>query len=101
MHFCVVYVYYFSSGSKVIKGVKRSNSFFNGPKKIKYFKSQNTSSNVLGMTREEKVSTVTPSSDLPLWGSKVKKGPNFKVFQMAKITVSMCGTWIENVFYHV
>ena len=91
----------FHPGQRSLRGSKGQIRFSMGQKKIKYFKSQNTSSNVLGMTREEKVSTVTPSSDLPLWGSKVKKGPNFKVFQMAKITVSMCGTWIENVFYHV
>ena len=68
MHFCVVHAYFFSSGSKVIKGVKRSNSFFNGPKKSTISKCKNNSANVFYMDRDTKVSTVTQSSDLPLRG---------------------------------
>ena len=93
---------------------------------------------MLDMDRDEKVSTVTPSYDLPfrgqrskkvkilnyfkgqkykcqhvghgqtcksvhgdlvvqptVKGSKVKDGQNFKVSQMAKITVSTCWTWTD------
>ena len=72
MHFCVVHVCFFSSRSKVVKGVKRSNSFLNGQKKSTISNCKNNSTNVLGMAREEKVSTVTPSSDLPLRGQRSK-----------------------------
>ena len=32
------------------------------------------------LDRDAKVSTVTPSSDLPLRGQRSKKGQNFKIF---------------------
>ena len=38
MHFCVVRVYLFSSGSKVIKGVKWSNSSKNAKNEVKFYK---------------------------------------------------------------
>ena len=72
MHFCVVHVYFLSSRSKVINGVKRSKSFFNGPKKSNISNRKNNSANVFYMDRDTKVSTVTPSSDLPLRGQRSK-----------------------------
>ncbi len=39
MHFPIVHLYFLSE-SKVIKGVKRSNSFLNKPNKTNYFKWQ-------------------------------------------------------------
>ena len=73
MHFCVVYLYYFSSRSKVVKGVKRSNSFLNGQKKSTISNFKNNSANVLDMVREENVSMVTRPSDLLLRGQRSKK----------------------------
>ena len=73
MHFDLVYVYFFPVGSKVVKGVKRSNSFLNGQKKSTISNFKNNSVNVLYINRDEKVSTVTPSSDLPLRGQRSKK----------------------------
>ena len=84
MHFCVVHVYFFSSGSKVIKGVKRSNSFFNGPKKSNISNHKNNSVNMFYMDRDAKVSTVTPSSDLPLRGQRSKKVKFQNYFKLQK-----------------
>ena len=81
MHFCVVHVYFFSLGSKVVKGVKRSISFLNGLKKSTISNRKNNSVNVLDIVRDEKVSTVTPSSDLPLRGQRSKKVKIIKYFK--------------------
>ena len=64
---------FFSTRSKVAKGVKRSISFLNGLKKSTISNRKNNSVNVLDIVRDEKVSTVTPSSDLPLRGQRSKK----------------------------
>ena len=84
MHFCVVHVYFFSSGPKVIKGVKRSNLFFNGPKKSNISNGKNNSVNMFYMDRDAKVSTVTPLSDLPLRGQRSKKVNFQKYFKSQK-----------------
>ena len=84
MHFDLVHVYFFPAGSKVVKGVKRSNSFLNGQKKSTISNFKNNSANVLGMVREENVSTVTRSSDLSLRGQRSKKVKILKYLKFQK-----------------
>ena len=64
---------FFISGSKVIKGVKRSNLFFNWPKKSSISKCKNKSVIMFYMDRGAEVSTGTSSSDLPLRGQRRSK----------------------------
>jgi len=80
------------SRSKVIKGVKRSNLFFNRPKNITISNGKNKSANVFHMDREAKVFTVTPLSDLSL-RVKGQKRSNFEVFCTA--------TWIFKVTFYL
>ena len=56
--------------------------------------SKSNSVSMLGMDRHAKVSTVTPSWDLTLRGQR-SKGQNFKLFQIAKLIVSVCLAWID------
>ena len=63
----------FLLGSKVIKGVKRSNLFFNGPKKVKYFEWQKTRANVFYMDRNTKSAHGDPVKRRTINGSKVKR----------------------------
>ena len=81
MHFDLVYVYFFPVGSKVVKGVKRSNSFLNGQKKSTISNRKNNSVNVLDIVRDENVSTMTPLSDLPL---RVKGHKKVKILNYFK-----------------
>ena len=74
MHFCVVHVYFFVSGSKVIKGVKRSNlSNAVDRKNQNISNGKNNSVIVFHMDRGTKVSTVITLPDLPLRGQRSKK----------------------------
>ena len=77
MHFALVYVYFFSSRSKVIKGVKRSNLIINTVIKNKTISNDKKCCvNVLGLDSYANKSMMTPSCDLPL---TVKKAiQNFK-----------------------
>ncbi len=84
MHFCLVHAYFFVSRSKVIQGVKRSNLFFQWPKKSNILNCENKSVNVFYMDREAKVSTATSSSDLPLRGQRSKKVKMRKYFKWQK-----------------
>ena len=74
MHFAVICVYFFLSGSKVIKGVKRSFLSITIDQKIDNISNgKNNSVSVFYMNRDAKVSTATSSSDLPLRGQRSKK----------------------------
>ena len=73
MHFYLVCVIFFSSRSKVVKGVKRSNSILNWPKKWKISKPKNNYANTFFMDRNVILFTVAPLSDLQLRGQRSKK----------------------------
>ncbi len=66
-----------------IKGQRKERS--------KFRTISNNSLNVFRMDRDEKVSTVTSSRDLPLRG----KGSKYLSFQLAKIAVLVCWVWTE------
>ena len=74
MHFPVVYVYLFLSGSKVIKGVKRSNLSNSIDRKNQNIsKGKINNAIVFYMDRDAIVSTGTNLCDLPLRGQRSKK----------------------------
>ena len=54
---------------------------------LNYF-DKNNNVDVLDMDRDERVSTVTPSSDIPLWGQMSKRS-KFRLLEMTKIPVSI------------